>query len=226
MIIHVYVNPLISIIGAILCLVSFIVFRNALFTGRFFIHVRVETMFMFINLLIVFCQPIYFGRQDDEGLGLSYIGCIYYKYFIMYAKSICETVVLYSNILLGIRFYRFISLSRRIRAGFVKKHAGLILSVSIIMFCSLIFWYQIKYISVIKKKIFTNSSSNGTDYYWTIDENPSDYLYVYAELSAIAFRDGLGTILLIIINISLLLKVTLKLYNKIFYLRNIFFIKG
>ena len=197
-------NTIISIFGAILCLISFLIFLSPKFNENFFIHIRVELFFSFINLSISSLALIYTLHPS------TFIGCFYYKYFVAYGKAVCETIALYSNVFTDIRFYFFIRGKKRAISSLAyKKYIGIILTVVLIVISPCIFSF-----SLYQNQIVRISENNTNEYAWKIEKSYNVSNIIYAELAAIVFRDGLGLIILLAFNIVLLIQVRHKIDYK------------
>ena len=194
---NIYINPITSLIGSFFCLSMYIFLRNSIFGQSFFFHLRVESFFMFLNLLIVVIQPISFIPSTSN----TYFAVIYCKYFIKYGRSICEMVVIFSNVLSGFCCYIFIGNIKFNSIKVMKKKASLYLTLILICSSAMIFIYQLFEFEIEK----LDNSRNST-IIWDIIPSKS-HIYSYFGLISMLIRDGLGMFLLIAMNIILLFKV-------------------
>ena len=193
------INPCMSFVGSILCLSSFIIFNDPLFKENFFYHVRVETLFMTINLLIVLTHPIYYQYKLEECK--PQFALLTYMYLLDYTKSICESIVLFSNIIGGFRCFLFITnFHFRIGSKFVMRHVGSMLTLMIAFIACALYSYVFFQHSV----DYNNNSTDGCD--WELKEIENEFYNVF-QLLVMTLRDGLGLFLLILMNLILLFKV-------------------
>lgn len=208
--IHQIVNPSISLIGCILCLLSFLVYRNQVFQEKFFTHIRIEIIFMLITLIIVCLQPIHYQEERPNSL----FSKVYFIYFVLYVKSVSEAVVLYSNIFADIYFLIFITNYQQRKFifanRFLKKYSSFILTLIVLVFNSMTFSYQFCKYHIIQVDVFTNSTNSRK--VWNITQaigTPVTEL----EIISLTFRDGLGITTLLTINVILFYQVIFGLYT-------------
>ncbi len=204
------INPILSLIGSVLCITSFIIFKNPVFKESFFYHLKVECAFMSINLLLVVIHPIYYWDYSTSGYPIGYkpfIAYFTYKWPITYCRSICETIVLFSNILSGFRCFLFITTFKfRLGPAICRRHAGISSTLLVaLVACSLYSYMLVKY--EIKKDNDASNSSNYS-YQWKLKEIDSIFLN-YFEMFVMTLRDGVGLLLLVVMNLVLLYKVSL-----------------
>lgn len=199
---NIYINPITSVIGSFFCLSMYFLLKSSVFSQSFFFHLRVESLFMFLNLMIVVFQPI--SLADRSYIAYTYFAVVYHKYFIIYGRSICEMVVIFSNILSGISCYVFI---RNLKFNFVaevlRKKASLYFTLSLVSLSCAIFAYQLFEYQV---QQLDNDNINSTPVKWHMVQLEYRY-YSYFGLIAMLIRDGLGMFLLITMNVILLIKV-------------------
>lgn len=204
--IHLWINPIISLIGCVSCVASFVVFSRSIFIERYFIHIRIEILAMLIDLMITCGQPLYYAYVAWEFEPIPIYSYCYYKYLVIYGKSIFELVALYSNILTNITFITYVysktpKSEDRTDAQCCKKHSGLFLTILIVIGCAVLYSYML-----LKYEIRRNNNANQTLDNWNITENKATH-YLYLELGIMGIRDGVGMILLLGTNIILLWKV-------------------
>ncbi len=207
---HLWINPIISSIGCVSCLASFIIFIRPTFTERYFIHIHIEILSMLTNLLITCAQPIYYWHLNVDTMeqkGIPLYSYYYYKYFVVYGKSIFELMALYSNILTNVTFISYVFTTKvknddKLEVCCLKRHLGLVYSALMFIGCSGIFSYMLK-----KYNITRYENGNETFDEWKIVENTS-MNFVYFELVVMGIRDVIGIVLLLTTNFILLWKVS------------------
>lgn len=232
--IHQIVNPSISFIGCILCLLSFLVYRNQVFHEKFFTHIRIEIVFMLITLTIVCLQPIYYQEERPNSL----FSGVYYIFFIIYAKSVLEAVVLFSNIFTDVHFLIFITNHQQQKFifanRFLKKHHSFVLTLIALAFNSMTFSYQFCKYHIIQVDVFMKSSNSSSVWNstnsslvsnsrkaWNITQARGSP-FTELEIISLTFRDGLGLTILLTVNFILFYQVIFGLYTSFEFLFNLF----
>ncbi len=214
---QILINPVLSLVGSVLCVTSFIIFNNPIFKESFFYHVKVECAFMSINLLLVVLHPIYYWDYSTPGSNVQYKP--YFAYFIFkwpinYGKSICETIVLFSNIISGIRCFLFITTNKfRPAPALCRRHPGTSSTLMITLIACALYSYIIIKFDI---EEIEENNKNWTNYSrrWQLSELDLPFLN-YFQMFVMTLRDGLGLFLLVSMNLLLLYKVIIRSYREL-----------
>lgn len=186
-----YINPLVGTIGSFFCLVSCLTLRNSAFSEKFFSHIKIEAFFMLISSIFVMLGFSDVHRPLNLTLAVNYL------------KSLCESLVLYNNILANVTFVLFI-FNKKICFQRIpsccKKHSAILLTLMLTVMFTVLFSYQFLMDNF-------STSRNSTE---IPPENTDQWLFAL-ELTAVIIRDGVGMILVFISNIFLLIQVILTL---------------
>ena len=189
-----YVNPLVGLIGFVLCLASFITFRNSAFNEKFFSHIKFEAFFMLTSSFFVMVG----FKYSDNDKPIAYI--IYKESIVNYLKSICEMLALYNNILANVTFLLFIFNRKcclKSTPNLCKRHSALILTLLLSVVFTVLFSYQLF-------RYDYDSLKNSTSLSLKLVTDQSVF---YLELTAVTIRDGIGMFLVFISNIVLCIQV-------------------
>lgn len=198
-----------SLIGIGFTLINIAIFSNPLFKDKIYNYMKLESLFIIFDLLIISTSPFYHCRVDTYSKSLVYF--INWKYFKIYATSLCEMCALMSGILASFVCV-LVNFSVVVKfKAITELSACLVLLVSL-MASGVLFLYQ----------LFEYDIQRQIDGTFDLIETQFKHSYLNKVMQVISFstRDGLLTIILVLLNTFMLHKTRQSLNNKSRMLQN------
>ena len=197
--------------AAVFCLalnlISLKAFSNStIFKEEIYNYFRMETLFICINLFMASLRPIYYDIYSE--VSKSYFAQILIIYFLIYVTSLLEMSATLTQIAACLKYYLMIT---KADLNFFDNLSYKIVTLVIFLFSSLIYVYQCFQFDIVVHYLTIN---NVTKTYYAMETNnffESD-LRKSIEIAAFVIRDGINSIILIIMNI--LIYISIKKYAK------------
>ena len=187
----VYITPVVSLVGILLSIIMLKIFTSNDFKDISFKYIKYQTLFSLFNLIIKVSQPIYYCKLYKCDISHTEFVQYYYIGILTYVSSICEMVAQYCNIFSGLFCTIYVCEQMKI-FKFLSFHKYTL--ILIVLLSGILFSFQ----------IFQKEIINKNDSYVT--QNKNETYLSYFEYTANIIRDGLSSLLLIIIDLLLLWK--------------------
>jgi hypothetical protein len=187
----VYITPVVSLVGILLSIIMLKIFTSNDFKDISFKYIKYQTLFSLFNLIIKVSQPIYYCKLYKCDISHTEFVQYYYIGILTYVSSICEMVAQYCNIFSGLFCTIYVCEQMKI-FKFLSFHKYTL--IVIVLLSGILFSFQI-----FQKEIVNVNNSYVT-------QNRNETYLSYFEYTANIIRDGLSSLLLIIIDLLLLWK--------------------
>jgi hypothetical protein len=188
-------------------LISLKAFSNStIFKEEIYNYFRMETFFICINLFIASLRPIYYDIYSE--LSKSYFAQILIIYFLIYVTSLLEMSATLTQIAACLKYYLMVT---KANMNCFDNLSYEMVTLVIFVFSCLMYVYQCFQFDISAQFLTIN---NVTKTYYAMEANSffkSD-LRKSIEIGAFVIRDGINSIVLIIMNI--LIYISIKKYAK------------
>ena len=214
--VYLIVIPLISLFGFILNIIIIIIFSNKSFKEIMYKYLKMESIFICINLTIQMLRPVYFYKLS--WFSRSQISLIYNEYLLNYMVSCLEMTAFILHILAIIDYYLLASnLNQKFKIfykfSYIKISISIII-ITMICFIFLCFEYSIEQKFVVEVNRTNHVINDKIIYIYKDTEFRKTVLFKIIELTVFSIRDGVLLIILIILNILIYFQVVKAIINK------------
>ena len=211
-----YLCTSIAILGLILNIISFYIFSDKKFVQLMYKYLKMESLFIIINLFFQSFRPIYYLRSD--WISKSFIANIYEFYILEFFVSTLEMSAIIMRLLSTFDFCISINRMNK-RINFLSLISYKL--VTIIVFCIsvLSFIYLLFTRKIVPQKVFeidkNNRVINERTIYLLLDSDfvESSFKKIYEQCIYLT-RDGFYLIILIVMNILILILVNQSIKKK------------
>jgi hypothetical protein len=216
-----YLCPLVGITGVFLNLAIFLVFSNSVFKETLYKYLKLQSLFIMLDLLITSFRPVYYWKEN--ALSRTYVAQLYEKFLITYLASVLEMSAFVSLVLALLHYYLLIKSNSKLRQlCCVKIHYKYVIEcvvlISVILFLFQLFEYKIECESRLDDDLLLKNDNNQTNSKYTCAIKYDSFHYsrlkAFLEIFAFCVRDGLNLFLLISLNILIFLEVRNGIRNK------------
>lgn len=201
-------TPIIDIMGVILSFSGLIILQNSQFKEVLYKYLKVETLFIGINLTISSLRPMY--HCEMASTYKSNLIVIFQMYFRGYFGSALEEAAFLCNLIATFQFYIMVANVKSSKLKILERVDYRIICTVVLLFSCLLFIYQVfefkivSHVNIDNKTIFTTESIN------------LQYQHIFNINRIIAFsiRDFLNPFISIILNIIIYLNVRRVMIRK------------
>jgi hypothetical protein len=209
-----FLCPIFGSIGFLLCSISIFIFSQEEFKEKLYSYLRMECLFMGLNLLTQAFRPIVFCDFYCT-ISKSLPACALFIYGLVYLVGIYEMCTLFFSFNSALHVYCLINSNNRLLSRILdiqpsyKTATLLILAFGLGLYSFVLFQYEIVYVdarSLLSSFNVSASESNETQnriYRVKMTEFYFSNVRAYIEIAAMIVRDGVGITLNISINILL-----------------------
>jgi hypothetical protein len=194
-------TPIIDIIGVILSITGLAILQNVQFKENVYKYLKVETLFICINLIISSLRPMY--HCETVSTYKTKLIVIFQSYFRGYFGSCLEEAAFLCNLIATFQFYLMVA---NVKSSKFKRFARFnykIVCFIVFLFSCVLFLYQI-----FEFKIVSHMNNDNKTIYTTESINIEyHYLFNINRIVAFSIRDFLNPFISIILNILIYLKV-------------------
>jgi hypothetical protein len=224
---YTHLCTLFGLFGFILCSMSIIVFSSSNFKEKLYKYLKMESTFMALNLLIQIFRPIAYCDPFCQ-ISRSYISNLYVYIAIVYLASIFEMSAFFFNILAASHLLSLMSPENKLAKYLQFEISHRLMVIFIVGFSASLFSFQLFQFKIVPACYLLN-------YYnlTSISELASANLYAiectafhssrtkfYLEKVSMSIRDGIGMMVMIILNILLLIKFKMNIKKKQYMLKS------
>jgi hypothetical protein len=206
------VCPSIAACGFILTIFTFVIFLSADFKEKLYKYLQVEAVLIGLDLFITTLKPMYYCSSPIFN---SYFTNYYYIIFIVYMASVLEMAIFLSRI--ASTYFCFILISNNKQHCFMRISYKLVVVIIMVFSTSIYIFQLFQYrVVIVSEEVNTNTSSNETSSELRIEKTPfnDSRLRFVIETTVFFLRDGLNTIILIVLNFLIFLKIRQNMAKK------------
>lgn len=217
--IYIYACPIVGLLGCILNILTLIIFLDKQFKENLYRFLRIESIYIIINLFITCLRPLYFCKS--KWLSKYFATQLYYIYLLFYLASVLEMTALLTHVLATFDFYALISNIKIKCLSFLEKKIIFKLNVvgTFLLSC-LMYSYQLFMFDMVSYQILEVDLNQTVINQRIIYESKPNEFYNKSifkkaiEMFVSIYRDGILLSVLIILNILIYFQVIKTLRNK------------
>ena len=208
-----YTAPAISLFVFFQSILCFIIFSNKIFKEKLYPYLKLDALFISLDMLIGILKPIFHCEttltKDTLFSNIFFVG------FIHYGASVLENSAFMCCILSTFEFYVLVS-EKLGKSKFYLLYSKINYKIKcfiVFLFSVLLFLYQIFEFEIVNTE---ESYLNVTKYKYTKKDSSFRYSTFYAVNQIIVFslRDFLNNIILIVLNVLIFFSVKQSIINK------------
>jgi hypothetical protein len=204
--VYLFVVSLASVCCIIFTCTNVTVFSNQQFKEKLFAYLKLESIFITLDLIIMAVFPMYDFTASD--VSRSLFACVYHKYGKIYLASILEMSAIISSIFASINCLVLIdSQSNNYLFKLANSFNPYLVALLEIVFSAVIFLYQLFQHDIVEKEM-------GKYFDAPTDFSRTQLSYIL-ELSTFILRDVVLVIVLILINVLMVIEVKKSLNKKL-----------
>ena len=205
-----YIIPVICILCLLLNMLNFLIFSTKIFKEVLFQYFKMQSLFICLNLLIKCLFPLYYCKTCSTAS--MYISQFYFKYFIVYAASVLEMSAILCQIISTYFCFRLISKKQTTFHCSYVLISLFVIAISGLVYLYQLFEYQINEYELILN--FVGYTKNMTIFKTEYGSFHFNVVMSIIEIAAFTLRDGLSSVVLIVLNILIFIKVRKNLKRK------------